>query len=522
MTIGQMGGGKTVLLCTLINLLLTFGYEERNVALYQAPKSLLKAIQKAVPDHLKSKFRIIERLHEIQPFDIFAMDEGILTANALEALTKNAQYFIESLIAARQMSVLSLLNTQDDGILRKYRTKAQFKFYKSLTDGYIEETFTDKFARKHQEILATLDPKYTLFRISHPWFSTKYPRIRTGYLYLPLRKYCPWFNDEISRYFEGENFDSALRKTRRIKERAESVIQLLASKFESKITIEVARGFLWDNYPMLLNEFEGHLKYIVNAIKSRYKLNQLERLKYSGDGDANDDEFDESESATVARVLNVYIPEMTRTTSFPDFLINFYRINLKHLSAAEREYHSLIMFDWANGLSQADIRENRGGSPATINTIIKKYRSGEKLVNDHFRIAFILEYYIALFTDARRLGGNHEPDLMYYQNFNALGPGEVKLVQTKSNRVRFYIYSRNSNHHALNPSFEYCLNHGLKRFPLFYYWPKWGQIPMMIPVMLPEGGSQYEYSFFVEKQDYEEYSLNFLTFNKFTFFLSPS
>jgi len=520
-TIGQIESGKSVLGATLANQLLLYATDIRKVSLYQAPSKLLREIQRAIPKDVfdTDHFRIIERLSEVEPFDIFFLDEGYLGADAKDALTKSSKNFIQSLVTLRHSSVFSILNSQDDGILRGYRTKAQFKFYKSLTDGFIEENPRDKFAKRHAERIPILKPQETIFRITHPRFTNGYPRIRTGILLMDYHDYCPWWNEEISRSFEGETFDAMLRRIEKIKDRSEDLIRLLASKFHDKITINVAKGFLWDNYPELLIEFEDHLKYIVNAIKSRYKLEELERLKY---GRKKVEKEEEEESTKSSHHVNkIYLPEVSRDITFPDFLLNFYRINLKTLPAKEREYHSLIMWDWANGKSQADIMDDRSGSPNTINDIIKKYRSGIKLSNDYHRVAFALEFYIALYTDGIRQGGQSQPDLMYYQNHDPLGPGEVKLVQTKSNRIRFYINSRNTDHHSLTPSYEYCLNHGLQRFPLFYFWPKWGITPMMIPINLPSGSSQYENSLFVEKQDYEEYELNFKTFNKFTFFLSP-
>jgi len=533
--IGQVGAGKSALLCTLIDLFLNHGYELRNVALYQAPSNLLNTIQKAVPGFLKNKFRIVERLSEVQPYDIFALDEGYLTANAMNYLKQNEQNFINSLVTLRHSGVVSILGSQDDGILRKYRTKAQFKFYKSLTDGYIEETPKDKFAKKHHELLTTLKPRYTLFRISHTWFTTRYPILRTGILDMPLKNYCPWFNDDISRNFEGESFDALLRRTRKIKLRAEKVIRLLASKFGKKITIGVAKGYLWDNHEKLYLEFKDEIPNLVNTIKSRFKLNQIEKLKYGGDDPDSDPDPDLS-SGSVAdpdkssqedRILNaarsIRIPECNKQLSFPDFLLQFYKLNLNvHKDVLQNEYEALIIFDWANGLSQADIRANRGGSPNNVNKIVKKYRSGVDLKNDQLRVCYALEHYVAEITHGIRQGGNSEPDIIYFENMNPLGPGEVKIVQTNSNKIKFYIYSRNPNHHTLNPSFKFCLEHNIPSFPLFYYWPKWGQKVMLIPIELPDPlNIDKDYTMIVDRKDYDEYMLNFETFNKFTYFYAP-
>ncbi len=179
------------------------------------------------------------------------------------------------------------------------------------------------------------------------------------------------------------------------------------------------------------------------------------------------------------------------------------------------------MYDWVSGLSQREIRDNNGGSLTTINKIIKKYRSGDKLVNDNLRTCFVLEHFIAEKTNGKRLGGKSVPDLMYHENYKELGPGEVKLIIPGHGKkfVKFYVYSKDPNHHSLNPSFIYCLNKKVKRFPLFYFWPKWGDSPIMIPISLSNHKSSI--SFLIEIGDYDEYLLNFKTFNKFTFFYSP-
>ena len=142
----------------------------------------------------------------------------------------------------------------------------------------------------------------------------------------------------------------------------------------------------------------------------------------------------------------------------------------------------------------------------------------EKLINDQLRVAFALEHYVAHITSGIRHGGSSEPDLVYYEALKPIGPGEVKITQTKSNKIRFYIYSKNDNHHSLNPSFKFCRKNQMKRFPLYYYWPKWGQQVMMIPVIMPDyQNNSIEYSFLVEKENYQEYVKNFVEFNKFIF-----
>ena len=171
-TIGIAGAGKSALMCILCNLFLLFGFEKRNIALYQAPKRLLEEIQKAVPVHLRNKFRIIETLSEVKPFDILCIDEGYLSADAKEALSKNSKNFIVSITTLRHSGIFTILNSFDNGILRGYRLKAQFRFYKLISDGYVDEV-NDRFAKRYGDIITELLPEETIFQITHVNFLRK-------------------------------------------------------------------------------------------------------------------------------------------------------------------------------------------------------------------------------------------------------------------------------------------------------------------------------------------------------------
>lgn len=273
-TVGTFGAGKSALLCILCNLFLKYGFEKRNIALYQAPKKLLKAIQKSAPEEIKHKFRIIETLSEVRPYDILGIDEGYLSADAKNALTKDSRNFIASLSTLRHSSVFSILNSPDDGILRGYRVKAQFRLYKLLPDGYIDEV-RDRFAKRYGELITNLREKETIFQITHIDFLKK--GVRKGFLILPLKEYCPWYNDQISRHFEGEDFDAYMRKLIKKKERMEAVIQLLINKFGGDLNRKRAEGFLFDEYIKIFKEFESDMGNIVKVALYRMYESQLDK-----------------------------------------------------------------------------------------------------------------------------------------------------------------------------------------------------------------------------------------------------
>ena len=270
--IGTFGAGKSALLCILCNLFLKYGYEKRNIALYQAPKKLLETIQKAVPREFQHKFRIVERLSEVKPFDILCIDEGYLSADAKKSLEKDSVNFIASLTTLRHSSVFSILNSPDDGILRGYRLKAQIRMYKLLPDGYIDEV-NDRFAKKYGDIITKLREDQTIFQVTHIDFLKK--GIRRGALILPLKEYCPWYNEQISRNFEGEDFDAYMRKLKKKKHRMEAVIQLLIDKFGNDLNRKRAEGFLFDKHIGIFREFESDMGNIVKvALFRMYETKQ--------------------------------------------------------------------------------------------------------------------------------------------------------------------------------------------------------------------------------------------------------
>ena len=264
--IGTTGSGKSTLMCELDDILLKHSFPKRNVAFYQAPENLLKEVKKAVPSTLRNKFRIIDKLTEVNKFDILNVDEGILSADAKNALTKDSVNFIGSLTTLRHNSVIAILNSLDNGILRGYRLKAQFRFYKLLTEGYMDEV-NDKFAKRHRNNITALFPQQTIFSISHVDFLKA--KIRTGILTLPMKKYCSWYNEKISRSFEGEDFDARMRRLVKKKLDIEDVILLLIRKFGGNLTIKLARGFLFDQYIETFRVFEQDMKSIVEVAQFR-------------------------------------------------------------------------------------------------------------------------------------------------------------------------------------------------------------------------------------------------------------
>ncbi len=467
-TIGIAGAGKSALMCILCNLFLLFGFEKRNIALYQAPKKLLEEIQKAVPVRLKDKFRIIETLSEVRPFDIFCVDEGYLSADAKEALSKNSKNFIASITTLRHSGIFTILNSFDNGILRGYRLKAQFRFYKLISDGYIDEV-NDRFAKRYGDIITELLPEETIFQITHVNFLQK--KVRRGALILPLKKYCSWYNDEISRSFEGEDFDALMRRLRKKKKKMEAIIQLLIDKFGNDLTKDKAEGFLFDEHIEIFGEFESDIKKIVQTAKYRMWDDQKQR----------DDDYN-------SETIELTIPQIIRNKDADDACANFFKAYYFNNMPFNKHKASFlaIVYDWVLGLSQRDIAYGTGYGLSTVNRLLQQYNKGDGLDSDLLRTKTVYEFWIAHATCGLRDGGQSKPDLWYYNENNEIyGCGECKLIDDTSSTLTFYLQklgNKRNKKMTLEPAYTYCKNNNIQYFPLFLRNPKWANADLLIIV----------------------------------------
>lgn len=466
--IGTAGAGKSALMCILCNLFLIYGYEKRNIALYQAPEKLLIEIQKAVPARLKDKFRIIETLSEVKPFDILCIDEGYLSADAKEALTKDSKNFIASITTLRHSSIFTIMNSLDNGILRGYRLKAQFRFYKLLPDGYIDEV-NDRFAKRHGDVITELLSDETIFQITHINFLKK--KIRRGALILPLKDYCTWYNDKISRSFEGEDFDALMRKLRKKKEKMEAIIRLLIDEFGTDLTKDKAEGFLFDEYIEIFKEFETDIRKIVKIAKYRMWKEQKQR----------DDSFNSG-------TTELTIPQIIKNNDSDDACANFFKAYYYNNIPYNKHKASFlaIVHDWVLGFSQRNIAYETGIGLGTVNNLLQKYNKGEGLDSDLLRTKTVYEFWIAHATGGQRDGKQSKPDLWYFNDNNeVIGCGEDKLIDDVSATLTFYLQAlgnKKNKKMTLEPAYTYCINNNIQYFPLFLRNPKWANADLLIIV----------------------------------------
>lgn len=508
-TTGQTGSGKTFSGLILQNLFLTYAYHRRNCAFYQAPPDLLIAVQEAVPAYIRKKFRIINKLSEVQEFDVVLIDEGYLSADAKEALTRDSRNFIASLTTLRHKSVFFILNSLDDGILRGYRKKAQFQFYKRLPHGLILET-RDKFAKKYEDIITKLDYDQTLFRTTHPSFANPILEINQGILTLHIDDYCPWIrnNEEaISRSFEGLNFDAHLRKINEKKQRMEKIIKMITDKFNEELlktkATQKVQGFLFDEHIKLFNEFERDIPMIVKV--AIYRLSETLKLE------------EQTISQEHAIKKEIIIPGLTQRNdenACAAFFKTFYENNDDSNEFPTYIYHIIKN---SMGLREATtyfdpitgIKYNR------LQRLLHQYQNGDDLPNPALRLGFVYEEYIAQATGGMRAGGIGEPDILYHDDDgNVIGIGECKffIIHGRSSQ-QFFIDTPRKHAGKLNSGSSYCKEFGLKKFVLFCRIVPWINADFCVPVSL-KGLDPFK----ISKQTMEEPIQNFMNFNYKEFF----
>ena len=451
---------------------------------------------------MREKFRIVERLSEVESYDILGIDEGYLTADAKDALIKDSSNFIKSITTLRHKSIFTIMNSLDNGILKGYRLKAQFRFYKLITDGYIEET-RDKFAKRYGDIMTNLMPEQTLFQITHIDFLQA--GIRRGILEMHLDDYCPWFNKKISRSFEGEDFDAGLRKINKKKRRMEKVIKLITEKYGTKLlktkTLQKVQGFLFDKHIKLYDEFEQDIPIIVKV--AVYRMDELQEQQAR-----------QNEQQKKEEIETIIIPKLSleNDNSCAAFFRDFYNQNGRN-----KMFQDLVfqVISKSLGLRSAERYFNGSVKYNQIQKLITNYSSGKNLDNPDYRFASVYEIYCAKRTGGFRAGGVGEPDIFYKNsNGNVIGIGECKFYMTHTGNSQEFFQQVKAKHNGkLNSGYNYCKENDLEKYILFFRVVNWGNYDLAVPI-IKEGSNKI----LIFKDDAPEHINNFINFNQEEFF----
>lgn len=493
--IGARGSGKTTQEMMIADRLLETD-KTRSVALFQAPEALLKAIQKALPKDKGNRFRIIDKLHEVINNDVILVDEGLDLMNAKESLTVELRNLGKSLSYSRHKRIFLIICSVTKGVFKDLRDMADMKIYKRLTVPFAEsERSRDSFIKKYQFDLPNLTPDQSLFISTYKYFNCE------GGLILDSKKYCPWYNDDISKNMAKESFDSDYKKQQKLqsnlKEIIEDAIKYFGKDLEKPLANRRVKGWLQLKYSHLYSDIRKYVGDIVN--QAVFLLYEREKNKEE------------------------YVPELVMPSKFtipsdslcPEFFRNFYKENDKSDESLEIQ---TIIYHLLNGISQNQMcKDFRELEYNRVNNIVKKYNTGDGLQHEELRLAYVYEAWIASLTGGERDGGIGKPDIYYKdESGNVIGVGECKLLTTYiRSKVTFVQFSKNMDLYRLNTGYKYCKENGLKVFLLFFRIPNWGNFDICRIINVDDDWNEI----IVERSDCREYVLDTTKFKKEDIFL---
>src|SRR4030042_3963923 len=475
--LAERGGGKTTLGMAIVNKLLED--PTRPIYLFRAPQMLLNGIQQVVPPEYKNRFSIANQLHEISNNGVLFIDEGLDVVNAKEALTIELRDLAKSMSYSRHKRIFVIICSVTNGILKELRSIADIKIYKGLTAPFVEsERKIDSFIKRYATDLPDLEIAQSLFISTYKYFKVggskekKRRKSVEGGLVVKLDM-CPWYNDKISKNMSEESFDSDYNKNQRIQGMIKDIINEAIEKFgkdlEKPLSLKRVRGWLQIEYKELYSDIKRYVPDVIDqACFLIYKSNKNEE-------DSSNEQEQKIESK--AKIIVPEIAEISEKPIFIDFLEQFYLENLpeevqfNQKTSFSRETVIEVLRQWASGVGQRNIdvssdNRNKKIPLGIIGQIIKVFRDGATVLQDVLRIYRVYEFYTAKLTGAEVVSGPGRVDLFY--NIDGVKyPGECKLYDDISVSIAI------DKTKKLKPSVEYCLEHKIPYFPLFFRNVKW-------------------------------------------------
>jgi hypothetical protein len=192
LNIGSRGGGKTAEVFKETNLLLN--NPKRVVQFWKLP-SIIDKIEKYCPENRKDRFESVDKLMDIKQNSIFVIDEGLIGANAKEALKKEMRNLVKFLSKSRHYNSIILINSVSLGVLLQFRNMIDIVSYRRLSRSFLlNNTSKDGILKKYGEDLTMMKDWQSMLVSSYKRFQA------IGLVSMKYETYCPWFNDDISMY----------------------------------------------------------------------------------------------------------------------------------------------------------------------------------------------------------------------------------------------------------------------------------------------------------------------------------
>lgn len=492
----------------ILNRLLQSGNPNRSSAFYQSPPSLIDKIKESFPKAFSSRFKVINDIYDTQIDDILNIDEAGNILNGKKALTIEQREFIEGLTFARHRHVPVIWCTTIPGVSKHLRILSEIMIYKRMNSGFVRALIEegDKFAKKYASVLVKLPIDRALFRANYKYLvNAKGKEIHEGGLVMHKDLYCPWYTEAISQNMSEENMAAERGKQLAAQLELEPFIEEIVRKYGPELkkgyAAKLIKGFILnEKSPQEILALKPYVPDLVARAFQRYH-----------------------ESATTMTIKNpsktLNIPEVPELSldapiSFKSFLDAFYRnnlplhIELSQKTTLERDNIIEILQDWLDGVGQRSLRVDHKIGQNNLTRLFKIFKNGEGVIQDDLRLCYVYEHWIASLTGGKVESGTGKPDILFEID-GKFYPGECKIRDNGQNCQSLDIREK------LKPSYEYCLEHKIPCFPVFWRDVKWQGY----------GPVDYYYTIDIGKSfiaNFEPLAVNILTnFNKEAFFLKP-
>jgi len=260
--------GKTAEAFKEINLLLEKN-RKRFVQILKAPPDFIKNIEEVCPEEYKGRFESLPKLRFLRKNAILVIDEGLLGANAKEALTKEMRRLSKFTSKSRHPNIIVIINSVNLGILGEFKDMIDITIYKHL--GYqffVRNRGKDKFIDQHEKLLSHLKEWEGIIISSYKKFN--YER---GKISLKYEDYCPWFNDNLSLNQQDTNpdadFEDEIQLSKEIERLAKMAVNELGYRLLKPLAERKLKGWLQAEHKELYYDFE---KYIPRILTLAYYM----------------------------------------------------------------------------------------------------------------------------------------------------------------------------------------------------------------------------------------------------------
>ncbi len=216
--IGSRGSGKTAEVLKITNIMLKDN-PKRVVQFWQAHQDLIDFINKVCPREYVGRFETIFKLKQIKRNSIFCIDEGLLGANAKEALRTEMKNLVKFLSKSRHYNIIGIINSVSFGILLEFKNVVDMVMYKRLPRSLIRNNKKDFILKDYPDKILKLKDWENILVSNYKRFD------KTGIVSWKYENYCPWFSKNISMYQKNTSPDVDFDETTRLLKVHSSIVK---------------------------------------------------------------------------------------------------------------------------------------------------------------------------------------------------------------------------------------------------------------------------------------------------------